>query len=1260
MQHRQQVHAGAGTGTGASGSSSGFGQFLSRFRVEKGHEFTHTSLGKGTAGSFYIPGSSHDEFLARYKAALARGEELYLTEKHRYVGPVIVDLDFRLPSPERRYTPFVPAIVRIYGRAMAEMFRTPEEFDLYVTEKPAPTLYKALVKDGLHILAPAIVTRSSLQLLLRKDVLAPLEEALRPLECINRIEDVVDEAVIERNNWMMYGSKKPGGEPYKVTRVFRYSVKDATVTEVAVEPGEEERYVELFSIRNKYDDLPVRESQCERAEDFLRKLEEDRKRKEAALRVLSENPNERTNTCDNLDLATKLVSILDPARVASYNEWVRLGWCLRNIDHRLLDAWVEISKKSDKYVDGECPRLWQSMRTGGLGFGTLHMWARTDSPSQYRDLLRLDLVELIKRSANATHYDVACVVHHLYRYEYACASIKNRTWYEFRGHRWHECDSAYTLRKRLSIDVHNEYGKVISMMQQRSSMFVPDGSMSSTQQDQAIEAQQKACAEMTKQLAGLQLKLKTSKFKEDVMKECVVLFYVEHFESRLDSDVNLLGFENGVYDLEQLEFREGRPDDYVSFSTGINYVPYVEDHPTMRDIAHFWECVHPNREIREYVLTSLAACLSGAIREERFHIWTGSGCHAKGTRVLSSVGATVAVEDVSVGDRLMGDDGSFRNVLALYRGRGDMYRITPMLVDPTAASGVSPNQTESFVVNGEHVLSLKVCDASWSRPNAQGGFTVSWLSRSRDAIRGESRIYAVRTGSYASMLEALAAMDADPGVLREGDVVDVTVRAYLTHLAAVRGEDGVLRLYRPPCAVRYERGDGAPDAAQAARWGSEVASGREALFPDEVALAESPSVRRVALSAFLRGVRFVPQGNAAVAVRTLALAEQVVALSRSVGLDARCGSRLPGERSSYVTVHFDSTTREALQALCVLQQPSSSLQEGATPTWSVKRFKVTAEPDGDFYGFEVDGNHRYLMADFFVTHNSNGKSLSVSLLEKTLGQYCCKFPVTLLTQKRTASSSATPEIARAKGRRFAVLQEPDGDERLNVGQLKELSGGDTVQTRELFKAPCEWKPQFKLFLLCNQLPNVPSDDGGTWRRIRVVEFGSKFVDDPSPDHPNEFPVDLELIGKIGRWKEHFMALLVHYYKRYISTKLKEPDAVTEYTREYQRENDYMADFVDSCIEKSPPESHSSPLSLEDAFAELATWSKAERIDVRKTKKAALKKYLDKVLANASSGSRSKGGGGGGSSGGVVYRGFRLRDRFGGGGGFGTGGDALEA
>jgi superfamily II DNA or RNA helicase len=70
------------------------------------------------------------------------------------------------------------------------------------------------------------------------------------------------------------------------------------------------------------------------------------------------------------------------------------------------------------------------------------------------------------------------------------------------------------------------------------------------------------------------------------------------------------------------------------------------------------------------------------------------GCHAKGTKILMFDGSLKLVESVIVGDELMGPDSEPRKVLSLCRGRETMYKVIPTKGKP-------------FIVNGNHILSLK-------------------------------------------------------------------------------------------------------------------------------------------------------------------------------------------------------------------------------------------------------------------------------------------------------------------------------------------------------------------------------------------------------------------------------------------------------------------------------------------------------------------------------------------------------------------------
>ena len=72
--------------------------YILNHRIEKGCEFTHTSLHSPMC-SFYVPADELDTFYAYYENAVAGGESLYVTEKNRHIGPILIDLDFRFPLP---------------------------------------------------------------------------------------------------------------------------------------------------------------------------------------------------------------------------------------------------------------------------------------------------------------------------------------------------------------------------------------------------------------------------------------------------------------------------------------------------------------------------------------------------------------------------------------------------------------------------------------------------------------------------------------------------------------------------------------------------------------------------------------------------------------------------------------------------------------------------------------------------------------------------------------------------------------------------------------------------------------------------------------------------------------------------------------------------------------------------------------------------------------------------------------------------------
>lgn len=825
-------------------------------KVSKGSQFTHTSIYAPSA-SFYVSPEQLQTFWELYKKAILSKEHIYLTEKHRDIGPVVVDLDFRFEHAdgddvERKYTnDDIKTIVGIIGDHLSKyVHHALAEFDVYVMEKPAPVVYKSKLKDGIHIMIPSIVTRPVFQSMVREKMLPRLQEALAHLNLVNKIEDVVDEAVIEKNNWQMYGSRKPHCECYEVTHVLKFDSASGALEEQPLSSNPID-YVETLSIRNKYAETELK-FEGEEMKEYEALIHQRKMRLHFKNSIISKIPVSRSNINEEeYQRARSLVDLLCAGRADSYNDWIAVGWCLRNIDHRLLEKWVEFSKKSSKFVEGECEKLWNYMRQEGacLRLGTLHMWAKNDNPEKYNELMQVDLRELIKVSRSGTEYDVAKVVEKLYDHQFLYDS-RNKLWYYFDSHRWHLTNDGIALKRKLPTEVVNAYRLQISTY---------CGIAAQSQDTDEKERLDK----LVEDLQAIIKKLKRASFQSSVMVECAMLFEVDKIDEKMDSNPHLIGFENGTYDLNSLEFREGRPEDYLSMTTGNNYVEYDSNNIHVADINLFMQQVLRCEPVREYVMRLLASFLHGGHREERFHVWTGSG--------------------------------------------------------------------------------------------------------------------------------------------------------------------------------------------------------------------------------------------------------------------------------------------------------------------------------------------------------SNGKSKCLDLFQQSFGEYCCTLPIALLTQKRGASNAASPELSRAKCKRFASLQEPGENERLNIGLMKEMTGGDKLYARGLYREGTEFKPQFKMVLTCNHLPLVPSDDGGTWRRIRVVKFDSRFCENPDPTKPNEFPIDVDLSQKFEDWKEIFMSMLIECFKQNITNKLKEPDEVLESTREYQRRNDNIADFLDSAVEKH----ETGFLSVAEAFIEFKSWLKDEGVLDRSMRKTDFQNYIEK-------------------------------------------------
>ena len=212
--------------------------------------------------------------------------------------------------------------------------------------------------------------------------------------------------------------------------------------------------------------------------------------------------------------------------------------------------------------------------------------------------------------------------------------------------------------------------------------------------------------------------------------------------------------------------------------------------------------------------------------------------------------------------------------------------------------------------------------------------------------------------------------------------------------------------------------------------------------------------------------------------------------------------------------------------------------------------------------------------NIYTGSGRNGKSCLVDLMSKMLGDYKGTVPSTLITQSRPTIGSTSSEIMALMGVRYAVMQEPSKGDKINEGIMKEITGGDPIQGRALYKDTVTFIPQFKLVVTTNVLFDIKSNDDGTWRRIRKCDFESKFLEKPYEDeehfpaaqYPYQYKLDKKLDQKFEEWAPVLASELIDIaYKT--NGNVNDCGVVLASSNEYREGQDYLAEFAKENILK---------------------------------------------------------------------------------------------
>ena len=181
-----------------------------------------------------------------------------------------------------------------------------------------------------------------------------------------------------------------------------------------------------------------------------------------------------------------------------------------------------------------------------------------------------DLRGLIELSINGALYDVANVIHHLFKSDYVSARLKNKLWFKFDGNKWKQIEEGPYYEISTTVIYHYEE-------------FLKEHLIKESELQQALtqEVFDKEKDNLNDQLKGIQTtitdtnklieKLKSVNYKELICKECLYLFYDRDFISKLDRKDTYLCFKDYIFDFRTKTKRKGTREDMISIYIDSEY-----------------------------------------------------------------------------------------------------------------------------------------------------------------------------------------------------------------------------------------------------------------------------------------------------------------------------------------------------------------------------------------------------------------------------------------------------------------------------------------------------------------------------------------------------------------------------------------------------------------------------------------------------------------------------------------------------------------
>lgn len=318
------------------------------------------------------------------------------------------------------------------------------------------------------------------------------------------------------------------------------------------------------------------------------------------------------------------------------------------------------------------------------------------------------------------------------------------------------------------------------------------------------------------------------------------------------------------------------------------------------------------------------------------------GCLEKGTKVLMFDGSIKDVEDVLVGDELMGDDSQKRKVLQLCRGYDRMYTI-------------HPKYGEKYTVNKDHILSLKyendIIDIS----------VRSYLSKNKDWKTKYNGFY--KCTEYEEKNT-----DLDPWLygFLYSKIVNRTIVIRDKYLATTFEEklnSNGFSWIKNKFTYILQPITNSTTSSISYQYTINSIDKRYSLLSGIVDRIGQYDKLQNGYYIFHKSKQYI---------------DDIYYTCRSLGLECRKKQYTKKKNyngNSYKSILYSIFIKGYIPVVSLKKK-----QEHPYKNTAIEKIKIYYKGMDNYYGFVLDGNHRFLLRDYTVTHNTGKSTLIKSIL----------------------------------------------------------------------------------------------------------------------------------------------------------------------------------------------------------------------------------------------------------------------------------------